>query len=61
MKLESSTLDSPQYYTYDALSNFISKRTNKYTYAGTNYANPDAATQVANGISTTTLTYDRNI
>jgi YD repeat-containing protein len=31
-----------------------------YTYAGTGYANPHAVTQIANGVSTTTLEYDNN-
>jgi uncharacterized protein RhaS with RHS repeats len=31
-----------------------------YSYAGTGYANPDAVTQIANGISTTTYSYDNN-
>ena len=31
-----------------------------YTYASTGYANPDAATQIANGLSTTTYAYDNN-
>jgi YD repeat-containing protein len=31
-----------------------------YTYAGTGYANPDAVTQIANGLSTTTYAYDNN-
>jgi hypothetical protein len=29
-----------------------------YSYAGTGYANPDAVTQIANGLSTTTFGYD---
>jgi RHS repeat-associated protein len=33
---------------------------NTYTYAGTGYANPDAVTQIANGLSTTTFVYDNN-
>jgi RHS repeat-associated protein len=33
---------------------------NIYSYAGTGYANPDAVTQIANGLSTTTFTYDNN-
>jgi RHS repeat-associated protein len=49
-----------QSYTYDALGNFTSKASNKYTYGGTGYANPDAVTQIANGVSTTTLAYDNN-
>ena len=31
-----------------------------YTYTGTAYANPHAATQIANGLSTTTYAYDNN-
>src|SRR5215472_8708239 len=31
-----------------------------YTNAGMAYANPDAVTQIANGLSTTTFTYDNN-
>jgi hypothetical protein len=31
-----------------------------YTYAGIVYANPDAPTQIANGVSTTTFAYDNN-
>jgi RHS repeat-associated protein len=34
--------------------------TSNYTYGGTGYANPDAVTQIANGLSTTTFTYDNN-
>jgi len=30
------------------------------TYGGTGYANPDAVTQMANGLSTTTYAYDNN-
>jgi RHS repeat-associated protein len=33
---------------------------NVYTYGGTGYANPDSVTQIANGLSTTTFTYDNN-
>src|SRR6516225_7458070 len=29
-----------------------------YPYGGTAYANPDAVTQIANGLSTTTFSYD---
>src|SRR5262252_1097070 len=32
----------------------------RYTYAGMAYSNPDAPTQIANGVSTTTFTYDNN-
>jgi uncharacterized protein RhaS with RHS repeats len=31
-----------------------------YTYGGTGYANPDAVTQIANGLSTSTFSYDQN-
>jgi YD repeat-containing protein len=31
-----------------------------HSYSGTGYANPDAVTQVANGVSTTTYSYDNN-
>src|SRR5258708_6885880 len=31
-----------------------------YAYAGTNYANPGATTQIGTGLSTTTFTYDNN-
>src|SRR5215471_5865540 len=31
-----------------------------YPYSGTGYANPDAPTQIANGLSTTTFSYDQN-
>lgn len=31
-----------------------------YSYAGTNYSNPHAVTQIADGVSTSTYTYDTN-
>ena len=31
-----------------------------YSYAGMGYADPDAVTQIANGLSTTTYSYDQN-
>jgi hypothetical protein len=31
-----------------------------YSYWGIAYANPDAVTQIANGLSTTTFAYDNN-
>src|SRR5882672_740498 len=34
--------------------------TSTYTYASTAYANPDAVTQLANGLSTTTYSYDND-
>jgi RHS repeat-associated protein len=55
-----STTYSPQSYIYDALGNLTVKGANIYTYAGTGYANPDAVTQIANGVSTTSLSYDNN-
>jgi YD repeat-containing protein len=36
------------------------RRGRKYTCAGTGDANPDAVTQTANGVSTTTYGYDNN-
>jgi RHS repeat-associated protein len=39
---------------------FSTTTANVYTYAGTGYANPDAVTQIANGLSTTTYAYDNN-
>jgi hypothetical protein len=38
----------------------ISPNGRAYPYAGTAYADPDAVTQIANGLSTTTFTYDNN-
>jgi uncharacterized protein RhaS with RHS repeats len=32
----------------------------RYPYRGTAYANPDAVTQIANGLSTSTFSYDQN-
>jgi RHS repeat-associated protein len=55
-----TTTYAGQGYGYDALGNFTAKGTNNYTYAQTGYANPDAVTQIANGISTTTLSYDHD-
>jgi hypothetical protein len=43
------------------LSSSLGSTTNStYTYAGTGYADPNAVTQIANGLSTTTFTYDNN-
>jgi RHS repeat-associated protein len=39
---------------------FSTTTANVYTYAGTGYANPDAVTQIGNGLSTTTYGYDNN-
>jgi YD repeat-containing protein len=33
---------------------------NRYPYSGIGYANPDAVTQIANGLSTSTFIYDNN-
>jgi YD repeat-containing protein len=60
MKMRATSTYNPQGYTYDALGNFTTKGTSKYTYAGTGYANPDAPTQIANGTATTTFGYDNN-
>ena len=32
----------------------------RYSYGGMAYANPDAVTQIANGLSTTTFVYDNS-
>src|SRR5229473_3051600 len=37
---------------------YVRTVTKSYTYASTGYANPDAVTQIANGLSTTTFQYD---
>ncbi|MBI4133320.1 hypothetical protein HY478_01770, partial [Candidatus Uhrbacteria bacterium] len=49
-------------YAIKAVGNSIvsTTTTNTYTYAGTNYANPHAVTQIGNGVSTTTYGYDVN-
>jgi hypothetical protein len=49
---------SPQYYNYDALGNFATKGTNRYTYAQTGDANPDAPAQIANESATSAYGYD---
>jgi YD repeat-containing protein len=38
----------------------VSPGVGPYSYAGTGYANPDAVTQIGNGLSTTTYSYDNN-
>jgi len=38
----------------------VYRKQRTYTYAGTGYANPHAIIQIANGLSTTTCTYDNN-
>ena len=35
-------------------------RSRSYPYAGTSYANPHAVTQIGDGVSTTTYSYDNN-
>jgi RHS repeat-associated protein len=58
-------------YSYDSLGNMLSilngglassspPSTSTYTYGNTGFANPDAVTQIANGLSTTTYAYDNN-
>ena len=39
---------------------FGSPDVGSYSYTWVGYANPDAVTQIANGVSTTTYTYDNN-
>jgi hypothetical protein len=41
-----------------ATSQVVTGPSNTFTYANTGYANPDAVTQIANGLSTTTFSYD---
>ena len=38
----------------------VSRDVGPYSHAGTGYANPHAVTQIANGLSTTTYSYDQN-
>ena len=38
----------------------VAPEAGSYSYAGTGYANPHAVTQIANGQSTTTYSYDQN-
>ena len=38
----------------------VAPEAGSYSYAGTGYANPHAVTQIANGVSTTTYSYDQN-
>ncbi len=48
-------------YTYSALGNITSASDlGNYTYAQTGYTNPHAPTQIANGIATTSYSYDNN-
>jgi hypothetical protein len=49
-----------QGYNYSHMRAIISPDGGAYSYADTDYANPDAPTQIANGLSTTTFTYDNN-
>ena len=42
------------------VSSTSTSASNIYTHAGTGYANPHAVTQIANGLSTTTYSYDNN-
>ena len=38
----------------------VAPEAGSYSYAGTGYANPHAVTQIANGQSTTTYSYDKS-
>ena len=54
-----------QQYEYDTLGSILAWATNNaasstYSYSNADYANPHAVTQVSNGTSTTTYTYDAN-
>ena len=44
----------------DGIVVYVGTVTSTYTYAATGYANPDAVTQIGNGLSTTTYAYDNN-
>ena len=60
------TLPYKQQYEYDTLGSMLAlwrgagTASSTYTYAGTSYANPHAVTEVSNGVSTTTYSYDTN-
>ena len=55
------TVDEATFAIKAASTNLISTTTGAiYTYGGTGYANPHAVTQVANGVSTSTFSYDQN-
>ena len=57
----SAQTDHALYAIKAAGNSVVSTTTNStYTYAGTNYANPHAVTQIGNGVSTTTYSYDNN-
>jgi RHS repeat-associated protein len=47
-------------YTRRTPGNLTSKRTSNYTYADTGDANPDAVTQIANGLASTSYGYDND-
>lgn len=47
-----------QTFSYDPVGNILSGPDGTYAYAGTNYTDPDAATSITNGSSTTTFIYD---
>jgi RHS repeat-associated protein len=47
-------------YSYDPVGNLLSGSAGTYTYAGSGYPNPDAATKIVNGTSTLTYGYDQN-
>jgi YD repeat-containing protein len=44
----------------DGIVVYVGTVTSTYTYASTGYANPDAVTQIADGLGTTTYAYDNN-
>src|SRR5262245_37525240 len=49
---------SPQRVRLTPFASTICVTRYAYSYAGTGYSNPDAPTQIANGVSTTTFSYD---
>ena len=50
--------DFPRYNSL--MRAIVAPEAGSYSYAGTGYANPHAVTQIANGVSTTTYSYDQN-
>ena len=50
-----------QNFSYDVLGNLASKTgQGTYSYSSSGYADPDAVTQIATGLATTTFAYDNN-
>ncbi len=56
----STTPSYSQTFTYDPLGNILTGSAGTYAYGGTGYPNPDAATSIVNGTSTTNFAYDND-